>query len=86
MSEAQFIPLSNFKIEPSLDDLFWQEKIKRAIKETDSRAQLKEIATMLVEISIKRQAVVRALINDMFELHGIQISDANMESVPDLEK
>jgi hypothetical protein len=46
---------------------------------------LREIATMLCEISIKRQAVVRALIRDMFELQGVSITGAEMD-VPEIEK
>jgi len=85
LMDGQYYPLSEFKIEPSMSDLFWQEKVKRAIKDTDSKETLREIATMLCEISIKRQAVVRALIRDMFELQGVHITGAEMD-VPELEK
>ena len=64
--EIKYVPLSQFQIEPSLDDKFWEEKIKRLIKETDSVRDLKEIATLLVRIATMRQGVIRGLVQDLF--------------------
>jgi hypothetical protein len=64
--EIKYVPLSKFQIEPSLDDKFWEEKIKRLIKESDSVRDLKEIATLLVRIATMRQGVIRGLVQDLF--------------------
>ena len=64
--EIKYVPLSEFQIEPSLDDKFWEEKIKRLIKDCDSVRDLKEIATLLARIATQRQGVIRGLVQDLF--------------------
>ena len=64
--EIKYVPLSKFQIEPSLDDKFLEEKIKRLIKDCDSVRDLKEIATLLARIATQRQGVIRGLVQDLF--------------------
>ena len=66
MDEIKYVPLTRFQIEPSLDDKFWEEKIKRSIQECDSISTLREMATLLARIATQRQGVIRGLIQDMF--------------------
>ena len=37
MEEIKYVPLATFQIEPTLDDKFWLEKIKRSIDECEDR-------------------------------------------------
>ena len=82
----RYIPLGEMDISPSIDDLFWQEKVKRAINDTSSASALRDISVLLLELTVKRQAIVRSLIKDMFELHGITITHAGLEDIPEAEK
>jgi hypothetical protein len=66
MKEIKYVPLATFQIEPSLDDKFWEERLKRLIKECNSIGDLKEIATLLARIATMRQGVIRGLIQDLF--------------------
>jgi len=83
--EIKYVPLSEFQIEPSLDDKFWEEKIKRLIKDTDSVRDLKEIATLLARIATQRQGVIRGLVQDMFIFNNKSVDQdeiANPEIKP----
>ena len=71
--QHKYVPLSKFDIEPTLDDRFWQEKMKRAIGEMTSVSELREVAIMLAELCTKRQGVVRGLIKDMMVFSNIDI-------------
>lgn len=66
MDEIKYVPLTEFQIEPTLDDKFWEEKIKRSIQDCDSVSTLKEMATLLARIATQRQGVIRGLIQDLF--------------------
>lgn len=81
--EIKYVPLSEFQIEPSLDDKFWEEKIKRLIKECDSVRDLKEIATLLVRIATMRQGVIRGLVQDMFIFKNVAINQDDISN-PDV--
>jgi hypothetical protein len=74
MEEIKYVPLSQFQIEPSLDDKFWEEKLKRTIQECDSVITLKEIATLLAKIATQRQGVIRGLVQDMFIFNNVAVS------------
>ena len=63
--EIKYTSLSEFQIEPSLDDKFWEEKIKRAIQDSNSIKEVKEIATLLTRIATQRQGVIRGLVQEM---------------------
>ena len=73
MDEIKYVPLDKFQIEPSLDDKFWEEKIKRMIDECNSVSTLKEIATLLAKVATQRQGVIRGLVQDMFIFNNISI-------------
>lgn len=64
--EIKYVPLTQFQIEPTIDDKFWEEKIKRTIQDCDSVRDLKEIATLLARIATQRQGVIRGLVQDIF--------------------
>ena len=66
MDEIRYVPLTEFQIEPTLDDKFWEEKIKRSIQDCDSVSTLKEMATLLARIATQRQGVIRGLVQDLF--------------------
>jgi len=73
MEEIKYVPLTQFQIEPTLDDKFWLEKIKRSIDECNSVSALKEMATLLAQISTNRQGVIRGLIQDMFIFNNVSV-------------
>lgn len=75
MEEIKYVPLTQFQIEPTLDDKFWLEKIKRSIQECDSVSTLKEMATLLAQIATQRQGVIRGLVQDMFIFNNIAVED-----------
>lgn len=66
MEEIKYVPLTQFQIEPSIDDKFWEEKVKRSIQECNSVSALKEMATLLLRIATQRQGCIRGLVQDMF--------------------
>ena len=79
--EFKYVPLTHFDLEPTLDDKFWLEKVKRMVKETDDRETLKEVAVMLAEIATKRQGVVRGLIKDLHEFMAVNVTGAEMDNI-----
>lgn len=74
MDEIKYVPLSQFQIEPTLDDKFWLEKIKRSIDECNSVSTLKEMATLLAQIATNRQGVIRGLVQDMFIFNNVAVN------------
>lgn len=87
MEEIKYVPLTQFQIEPTLDDKFWLEKIKRSIQDCDSVSTLKEMATLLAQIATTRQGVIRGLIQDMFIFNNVAVepSDVTNPQVPGSE-
>jgi len=73
MEEIKYVPLTQFQIEPTLDDKFWLEKIKRSIDECNSVSALKEMATLLAQIATNRQGVIRGLVQDMFIFNNVSV-------------
>lgn len=63
--ELEYTPLHAFEIEPSIDDKFWEEKIKRSIAECNSVSELKEMATLLARIATQRQGIIKGLVKDI---------------------
>jgi hypothetical protein len=84
MDEIKYVPLTQFQIEPTLDDKFWLEKIKRLIQDCDSVSTLKEMATLLAQIATNRQGVIRGLIQDMFIFNNVSI-DPNEVTNPEIK-
>ena len=78
MEEIKYVPLATFQIEPTLDDKFWLEKIKRSIDECDSVNVLKEMATLLAQIATQRQGVIRGLVQDMFIFNNVAIDQDDL--------
>jgi hypothetical protein len=78
MDKIKYVPLSQFQIEPSLDDKFWEEKLKRTIQECNSVSALKEIATLLARIATQRQGVIRGLVQDMFIFNNVSINQDDL--------
>jgi hypothetical protein len=78
MEEIQYVPLNKFQIEPSLDDKFWLEKIKRSIQDCNSISELKEMASLLAQIATQRQGVIRGLVQDMFIFRNVAIDQDDL--------
>lgn len=75
MEEIKYVPLTQFQIEPTIDDKFWLEKIKRSIQDCNSMSELKEMATLLAQIATNRQGVIRGLVQDMFIFNNVSINE-----------
>ena len=84
MEEIKYVPLTQFQIEPTLDDKFWEEKIKRTIQECDSVSTLKEIATLLARIATQRQGIIKGLVKDIHIFNNVLI-DQNDISNPEIK-
>ena len=83
--EETYIPLHKFEIDPSMDDLFWEEKIKRSIQECNSVSALKEMATLLARIATQRQGIITGLVKDIHIFNNVLIDNnefANPEVKP----
>lgn len=78
MEEIKYVPLDKFQIEPTLDDKFWFEKIKRSIQDCNSVSVLKEMATLLAQIATQRQGVIRGLVQDMFIFNNVSINQDDL--------
>lgn len=52
----------------SPEDMFWQEKMLRHIKECESKDELRKIAELLVKIAVTRQIAIKGLVKDAMEL------------------
>jgi len=76
--EIKYVPLSKFQIEPSMEDKFWEEKIKRSIDECNSVGALKEMATLLARIATQRQGVIRGLVQDMFIFNNVAVEQEDL--------
>jgi hypothetical protein len=85
MEEIKYVSLSEFQIEPTLDDKFWEEKVKRSIQECNSASALKEMATLLLRIATQRQGIIRGLVQDMFIFNNVAIEDEQLSN-PELSK
>ena len=78
MEEIKYVPLNKFQIEPTLDDKFWLEKIKRTIEDCNSVSALKEMATLLAQIATNRQGVIRGLVQDMFIFNKVAVDQTDL--------
>lgn len=82
--EIKYVPLSKFQIEPSMEDKFWEEKIKRSIEECNSVSTLKEMATLLARIATQRQGVIRGLVQDLFIFNNVAVEQGDITN-PDIK-
>jgi hypothetical protein len=80
MEKIKYVSLSEFQIEPTLDDKFWEEKVKRSIQECNSVNALKEMATLLLRIATQRQGIIRGLVQDMFIFNNVAIEDERLSN------
>lgn len=78
MEEIKYVSLTKFQIEPSMDDKFWEEKVKRSIQECNSVGALKEMATLLLRIATQRQGVIRGLAQDIFIFNKMAIDQDDL--------
>ena len=82
MEEIKYVPLTKFQIEPSMEDNFWLEKIKRSIEDCNSVNDLKQMATLLAQIATQRNGVIRGLVQDMFIFNNISIDQEDIANPP----
>lgn len=82
MEEIKYVPLTQFQIEPTLDDKFWLEKVKRSIEDCNSVSTLKEMATLLAQIATNRQGVIRGLVQDMFIFNNVSVEPNDIANPP----
>jgi hypothetical protein len=80
--EIKYVPLTKFQIEPSMEDKFWEEKIKRSIDDCNSVSTLKEMATLLARIATQRQGVIRGLVQDMFIFNNVAVEPDAIANPP----
>jgi hypothetical protein len=78
------VPLAKFEIEPSMEDKFWEEKVKRSIEECNSVGALKEMAILLAKIATQRQGIIKGLVKDIRIFNQV-IVDPNDLTNPDLQ-
>jgi hypothetical protein len=81
--EIKYVPLTKFQIEPSMEDKFWEEKVKRSIDECNSVSTLKEMATLLARIATQRQGVIRGLVQDIFIFNNVAVEQDDLTN-PDI--
>jgi len=53
--------------EASPEEEFWKVRMKRYIQDCSSLSELKEMATLLVEIAATRQTVIKGLVKDALD-------------------
>jgi hypothetical protein len=85
MDEIVYVPLTKFQIEPTLDDKFWFEKVKRSIQDCSSLSEVKEMATLLAQIATNRQGVIRGLVQDMFIFNKVAVNQEDISN-PEIKK
>lgn len=56
------------KFEMSPEELFWQEKMLRHIKDCESKDELRKIAELLTKIATTRQIAIKGLVKDALDL------------------
>jgi hypothetical protein len=76
--EYKLIPLSTLELNPGLDDLFWKEKIQRAINETTSIDILKQYSTLLLGLCTQRQGVIKGLTKELLTTKNLKIDDSEL--------
>ena len=69
----------------SPEDMFWQEKMTRQIKDCSSIAELREIAVLLTKIATTRQVVIKGLVKDSLDLMKEAYHPKGMNDVPSNE-
>jgi hypothetical protein len=83
MDDIKYVALTEFQLEPSLDDKFWLEKIKRYINDCRSVTELQEVATLLAKIATQRQGAIRGLVQELFIFRNIAVDQEDITN-PDV--
>ena len=83
MDDIKYVALTEFQLEPSLDDKFWLEKIKRYISDCRSVTELQEVATLLAKIATQRQGAIRGLVQELFIFRNIAVDQEDIAN-PDV--
>jgi hypothetical protein len=83
MDDIKYVALTQFQLEPSLDDKFWLEKIKRYISDCRSVTELQEVATLLAKIATQRQGAIRGLVQELFIFRNIAVDQEDITN-PDV--
>jgi hypothetical protein len=83
--EEAFVPLASFDLTPSIDDLFWQEKMLRFIDECDSVLTLKETASLLTKLATTRQTAIRGLVKDIKLFNNVVVNPDDLAN-PSVKK
>ena len=76
--EHKLIPLGKLELAPGLDDLFWKERIQRAINETTSVDTLKQYTTLLLGLCTQRQGVIKGLVKEFLTTKNLKIDDSEL--------
>lgn len=76
--EYKLIPLGKLELDPGLDDLFWKERIQRAINETTSVDTLKQYSTLLLGLCTQRQGVIKGLAKELLTIKNLKINDSEL--------
>lgn len=76
--EHKLIPLGKLELAPGLDDLFWKERIQRAINETTSVDTLKQYTTLLLGLCTQRQGVIKGLVKELLTTKNLKIDDSEL--------
>lgn len=76
--EYKLIPLGKLELDPGLDDLFWKERIQRAINETTSIDTLKQYSTLLLGLCTQRQGVIKGLAKELLTIKKLKIDDSEL--------
>ena len=82
--EHKLIPLGKLELDPGLDDLFWKERIQRAINETTSVSALKQYSTLLLGLCTQRQGVIKGLVKELLTTKNLKIDDSELAN-PELK-
>ena len=83
MDDIKYVALTEFQLEPSLDDKFWLEKIKRYINDCRSVTELQEVAILLAKIATQRQGAIRGLVQELFIFRNIAVDQEDITN-PDV--
>ena len=83
MDDIKYVALTEFQLEPSLDDKFWLEKIKRYISDCRSVTESQEVATLLAKIATQRQGAIRGLVQELFIFRNIAVDQEDITN-PDV--
>ena len=83
--ESEFIPLAMLELEHTLQDKFWEEKVKRSISDNTSVKDLQMIGILLVKLATQRQGIIRGLVNELCNMKDIKVRPEDLTN-PTIEE